>query len=127
MDLPSNIELEIMRVLWSNGPLKPAEIQERLNIEIKNSALRFHLGAMTDKALLNRKKAGKAFLYKARAPKSRVLRELSRVLAGAFSGGSAMAFIGDLIQADGLSAKDIEELRKVAAKSNRAKKKRSRR
>lgn len=108
-------ELEIMKILWEDGPLKPAEIQERLSFEIKNSALRWQLGELVEQGQITRRKAGKAFVYRAKAPQRRVLKSLTNRLAQVFAGGSAMALIGEMIDSqDGLTEEDIRELQKIA-------------
>ncbi len=42
-------ELEIMRILWQHGELKPAEIQERFPWKIKNPSLRSYLTILVEK------------------------------------------------------------------------------
>lgn len=110
-------ELEIMKILWEEGPLKPSEIQERLSSPIKNSALRWQLGALVDKGQVRRRKRGKAYFYRAATPQRSVLRKLTRRLADVFCEGSAVALIGQMIESEEkLSEEDIRELRRIASK-----------
>ena len=110
-------ELEIMNVLWEEGPLKPAEIQQRLSQPIKNSALRWQLWALMEKGHVTRRKEGKAYHYRAATPRRSVLKKLTRRLAKVFCGGSAAALIGQMIESEErLSKEDIRELLRIAAK-----------
>ena len=110
-------ELEIMKVLWEEGPLKPSEIQERLSTPVKNSALRWQLGAMVEKGHVTRRKKGKAYFYRATTARQGAFKKLTRRLADVFCGGSAVALIGQMIESqEELSAKDIRELRRIAAR-----------
>ncbi len=109
-------ELEIMKALWEHGSLKPSEIQKHLSQPIKNSALRWQLGAMMEKGYVTRRKIGKAFFYSAKTPKQSALKRATDRLADVFCGGSAVALIGQLIESqDNLSEHDINELRRIAA------------
>ncbi len=116
-------ELEIMKVLWEHGSLKPSEIQRHLSRPIKNSALRWQLGAMLEKGYVARRKIGKAFYYNAKTPPQSALKRMSQRLADVFCGGSAVALIGQLIESqDNLSEDDIKELRRIAARRIASKK-----
>ena len=58
-------ELNVMRLLWEQGEMKPAEIQELYPDEIKNAALRSYLTILLEKGHVTRRRVGKAFYYKA--------------------------------------------------------------
>jgi len=108
-------DLEIMKVLWEGGSLKPSEIQERLSYRVKNSALRWQLGALVEKGHVIRHKKGKAYYYRATTPRRTVLKKLMHGLADVFCGGSAVALIGQMIESEEkLSEEDIRELRRIA-------------
>jgi predicted transcriptional regulator len=108
-------ELEIMKVLWEAGTLKPAEIQERLSRPVKNSALRWQLAALMQRGFVTRRKVGKAYFYRATTPRQRVFKSLIRRMADVFTGGSAVALIGQLLESEKWSEEDIRELRRIAA------------
>jgi len=116
-------ELEIMKVLWEHGSLKPAEIQQRLSFRIKNSALRWQLGALAEKGQVTRRKQGKAYYYRATTRRNSAFKKLTRRLADVFCGGSAVALIGQLIESEEeLSDEDIRELQRIAARKAPSKK-----
>ncbi len=55
----SETELEVLRILWQDAPLKPAEIQERFSAEIDNGTLRSVLVGLVEKKILGRSKVGR--------------------------------------------------------------------
>jgi predicted transcriptional regulator len=108
-------ELEIMKVLWQEGPLKPAEIQERLPSPVKNSALRAQLASLIERGQVTRRRRGKAFYYSAVTPKEGALEALARRMADVFCGGSSVALIGELIEStEHWSEEDLQRLRRIA-------------
>jgi BlaI family penicillinase repressor len=110
-------ELEILKVLWEEGPLKPSEIQQRLPWPMKNSALRWQLGALMQRGHVTRRKKGKAYYYRATTPRRSALKKLTRRMAEVFCGGSAVALIGQMIESEErLSEEDIRELSRIAAR-----------
>ena len=111
-------ELEIMRVLWESGPLKPAEIQQRLPQPVKNSALRWQLAALMERKLVTRRKKGKAYYYQATRSQSQVLPKIIRRIADVFAGGSAVALIGQLADfEDEWSEEELLQLRRIASQA----------
>lgn len=108
-------ELEAMRVLWEKGSLKPAQIQEDFSWPIENATLRSALRLLVEKGLVARGKKGKAYYYRAKASRRRVLKNMSQRMAHVFTGGSAADLIAQLIKTEKLSKKEIEELRRIAA------------
>lgn len=113
-DLNRN-ELEVLRVLWDRGELKPGEIQEHFSWEIDNGTLRSILRILIDKGHVARHKLGKAYLYKARKTQKGLLSKMARQMAQVFSEGSTAGLIAQLIESENLSQKEIEQLRKIAA------------
>ncbi len=57
----TSTELEVMKILWEHGDLKPAQIQDRYCRPIKNAALRFQLKVLLEKGHITRQKIGKAY------------------------------------------------------------------
>ena len=108
-------ELEAMRVLWEKGSLKPAQIQDDFSWSIENATLRSALRLLVEKGLVTRGKKGKAYYYRAKASRRRVLKSMSQRMAHVFTGGSAADLIAQLIKTEELSKKEIEELRRIAA------------
>ena len=107
-------ELEVMRVLWEHGELKPADIQSRFSREIKNPALRSYLSILVEKGHVTRRRLGKAYVYKARTRRDHAFRLMLRRLVDAFCEGSHEALIAQLIQSEKISADELLQIKRLA-------------
>ncbi len=107
-------ELEVMRILWEEGELKPPEIQEKFPRPIKNSALRSYLTILLEKDHVTRQRVGKAYYYKAKAKKERELRSMLSNIVDTFFSGSQEALLCRLIKSEDLSEKELLELKGLA-------------
>ena len=108
-------ELEVMRILWEHGELKPAEIQTRFPREIKNPALRSFLTILFAKGHVTRRQVGKAYYYKARTRRNSAFRSMLRELTDHFCDGSTKALLFNLVKSEKLSDDDIAELKRLVA------------
>ena len=107
-------ELEVMRILWEYGKLKPSEIQERYCRPIKNAALRFQLKVLLEKGHISRYKVGRAYYYKALTARDGTFKRMVRRMAEVYSQGSTAGLIAELIKTEKLSEKELRELKEVA-------------
>ncbi|HVC93244.1 MAG TPA: BlaI/MecI/CopY family transcriptional regulator [Pirellulales bacterium] len=107
-------ELEVMRILWRHGELKPAEIQEKFPRPIKNPALRSYLSILVAKGDVVRRRRGKAFYYKTKTKRQSALRSMFRELAHVFYDGSMKAVLFHLVQSEKLSPDEVAELKRLA-------------
>lgn len=108
-------DLEVMQILWEQGPLKPLEIQQRLGTSVKNAALRWQLVTLMEKGHVTRQKVGKAYYYQATTSQQSVFEKFAQRLINVFGGGSAVALIGRMIDQEMMSPEDIKQLRKFAS------------
>lgn len=107
-------ELEVLRILWAEPDLKPADIQSRFHREIENATLRSVLRALVSAKKLKRTKHGRAYHYRAVVSKRGVLSNMVKRMAQVFADGSTSEFIAALVRAENLSPEEIEELKRVA-------------
>lgn len=107
-------EIEVMKVLWEHGEMKPAELQAHFPREIKNSALRSYLTILTGKGHLIRERRGKTYYYRARTRSEPALRKMIGDFINTVFGGSADALLCRLIRHQNLSEKELLRLKKMA-------------
>ena len=112
-DLNPN-ELGAMRILWEEGPLKPAEIEARFGWPIENATLRSVLVNLVDRGHVDRELQGKAFFYTARVAKTTLLQTMMRTLARVFAGGSHQGLVAQLVETGDLKPEDLVRLRRIA-------------
>lgn len=108
-------ELDVMKVLWKEGPLKVAEILQRLErrpLPAYTSLLTL-VQTMEKKGYLDHTQEGKAFVYSAMLEeKSFLSTELMRIAHRLFDGRPA-ALVMNLVEDAQLSESEIAELRKA--------------
>ncbi|MGD0517194.1 MAG: BlaI/MecI/CopY family transcriptional regulator [Thermoguttaceae bacterium] len=107
-------ELEVMRILWEHGEMKPAEIQTIFSRPIKNAALRSYLTILHAKGHVNRRRKGNAFFYRPKTKRESTFRSLLGDLVDTFCGGSTEALLCQLIAAEKISEKELLALRQMA-------------
>ena len=107
-------ELEVMRILWKHGELKPAEIQERFPWKIQNSSLRSYLSILLEKGHLIRRRMGKAYFYRAKTRRDSTFRNMLRDLTRICCDGSVEALLCQLIRSEKLSEEDLLELKRIS-------------
>ena len=113
-DLSKN-ELEVLRILWEQRELKPAEIQKAFSWTIENATLRSILVNLVETGHITRSLHGKAYRYAARVPKATLLQATSRALARVFSGGSTKELLLQLVETEDIGASDLDFIRATAA------------
>ncbi len=107
-------ELNVMRLLWEHGEMKPAQIQDIYPEPIKNSALRSYLTILVEKGHIRRRKEGKAYFYQAVTRQQSVFSARLRELLDTFCGGSAQALLLNLIRSEEVSEEELLELKRIA-------------
>lgn len=107
-------ELEVMRILWEHGELKPAEIHERFPRSITNPSLRSYLAILLDKGHVVRRKVGKAYFYRAKTRRESTFRTMLRELTQVCCSGSVETLLCTLIRSQKLSAEDLIELKRLS-------------
>ena len=110
-------ELEVMRILWHHGELKPAAIQQQFPRKITNSSLRSYLTILLEKGHVVRRRVGKAYFYRAKTPRQSALRSMIGDLTRVCCDGSVEALLCQLIRSEKLSEEDLLELKRRADQS----------
>jgi BlaI family transcriptional regulator, penicillinase repressor len=107
-------ELDVIRILWEHGELKPAQIQSYFPRPIKNAALRSYLSILVEKGHVTRRQVGKAYFYKAKTKReSAFLRTLKEII-NSYCEGSPQALLMALIKSERLSEAELLRLKRLA-------------
>jgi predicted transcriptional regulator len=112
---PTPAELEILRLLWENGPSTVREIQERMEQQRPTgytTALKL-LQIMTDKGLVRRDETARAHVYAAGAPEDQTQRQLVRDLLDRAFGGSATKLVMHALSARKTSREELARIREM--------------
>lgn len=119
-EYPTELELEILKVLWETAPLMVREVRallkERSGRTLSHSAVITMLNIMVRKGYLGRKKEGKAFLFKPLVQRESVAGGMMGDLLKRVFDGSPAALVLNLIETNDLDAGELAELRRLIAR-----------
>ncbi len=114
---PTELELDILKVLWAESPLPVRDVRARLEQqagrELSHSSVITMLNIMVRKGYLRRKKDGKAFLFSPKVEKKRVTGGMASDLLSRVFDGSASALVLNMIETADLDADELAELRRL--------------
>jgi predicted transcriptional regulator len=104
-------ELDVMAVLWRNGPSTVAEVREHLDDPLAYTTVLTVLRTLEDKTYAGHREEGKAHRYYAKVTEKAARQTaLARVLDRVF-GGSAELLLTHLVKDRDLSPAEIKRLR----------------
>lgn len=112
---PTPGELEVLKILWDEGPSTVREVMEVLNRRRKRAytSVMSLLNVMTDKKLLKRKPHGRAFLYEPRVARDRTLGRLVKDLLGRAFEGSASDLVARVLDESNPSDDELTAIRET--------------
>ena len=123
---PTELELEILKVLWDESPLPVREVRARLESQagrpLAHSTVITMLNIMFDKKFLKRKKSGNSFLFSPKVKKDSVTGGMMSDLVSRAFGGSPSAMVLNLLESTDLDADELAEIRKLIARKSKEKK-----
>lgn len=110
---PSNLEMQVLSVLWAKGPLGARQVLEELpdKKERAYTTVLSVMQVMEKKGLLRHETEGNRHIYAPTVRKSEVLGTFLRGLVSNVFGGSAASAMQHLLQTTPVSAEEIQEMR----------------
>ncbi len=112
------LELQIMQVLWSEGPSNVLHVQKCLspNNDLAYNTVQTMLNILHRKGRVRRSLKGRAYVYRTVASRETVLGQAVRDLVERMFGGSSEELVMSLIKSRQVDPERIADLsRKVAA------------
>ncbi len=112
---PTDAELAILRVLWSQGPSTVRQVRQELNRQRPTgytTVLKL-LQIMYEKGLVQRDESQRTHVYRARLSEDRTQRRLVRDLVERAFGGSAETLIMHALAVGKASPEEIAQVRKL--------------
>ena len=117
---PTELELEILKVLWDTSPLPVRDVRTRLEEQadraLSHSSVITMLNIMVRKGYLRRKKKGKAFFFTPKVEKESVAGGIMGDLLSRVFDGSPSAMVLNLIETADLDADEVAELRRLISR-----------
>ena len=112
---PTDGELEILRVLWQNGPTSLSTLCEALRQEreVATTTVATMLRVMREKELVKRQGSGRGALWAAAVTQKKTARGMVNKLVNHVFDGSADLLAAHLVEGGQLSAAQLRELKKL--------------
>lgn len=112
---PTNSEIDILRILWEQGPSTVREVQEALGKARKTgytTALKF-LQIMAEKGLVCRDESRHAHVYRAGFAQEQTQRQLVDDFLDRVFSGSALKLVMQALSTRKTSPEELEQIRKL--------------
>jgi len=120
---PTDLELEILKVLWHESPLLVRDVRARLEEHadrpLAHSTVITMLNIMHRKGLVRRRKDGKSFLFSPKVKKESVMGRMTGDLLSRLFDGSPAAMVLNLLDTADVDSEELAEIRKLIARKAR--------
>ena len=114
----SNLEREVMQLIWAGGPLTAEFVRERLGRRLKESTVRTVLRRLEEKGYVSHTVDGRTYVYQATHPRGKVAaKAVQRIIVLLCNGSVEEVLVGMVDSA----MVDQRQLRALADKVAKAK------
>jgi predicted transcriptional regulator len=115
---PTELELEILKILWRESPVNVRHVQEALVgfRTLAYTSVMTIMGIMTRKGYLKRTKVGNGYQYRPRVTEEETLRNMVGDLVDRAFEGSAKSMVLNLIETRELDPAELAELRSLLSR-----------
>jgi predicted transcriptional regulator len=113
------LELEIMKVLWEQGPASVQTVQQRMGGGRAYTTVQTMLNVLHRKGQVTRKLDEKAYIYQPAVSRSQAIGQALGDLVDRMFGGSAESLVMSLVETKRLTPEKLSKLQKLLAKESR--------
>src|SRR5437868_4160363 len=112
---PTEVELQILRILWQLGPSPVREIHKRLEAAkgTNYSTTVKMLAVMLGKGLVKRNESERPHIYRAASTQERTQKQMLAGLIDKVFNGSAMSLVLQALSSRPASKAELEEMRRL--------------
>ena len=120
---PTPAELEVLQVIWEQGPSTVREVMTVLNSKRPRAytSVMSLMNVMAEKGLLGQKPKGRAFVYSARISRAKILSRMVSDLLNRVFDGSASALVTHLLEQADPDNKELDEIQSTITEFERKK------
>jgi len=117
----TRLELQIMQVLWHNGPSTVQSVQQSLPGDpLAYTTVQTMLNILQRKGKVKRKLLGKAYEYRPVLSRDKALREAASDMLDRMFGGSVEALLMSLVKSNQLDAEKLARVQKLIESQDQA-------
>ena len=115
---PTDSELEILHVLWQQGPATVRQVNDQLNTlrEVGYTTTLKLLQIMQEKGLVTRQEDGRSHIYAPAVPREETQSALLQQFVDTAFRGSAMQLVLQALGNHDASADELDEIKELIAK-----------
>lgn len=118
---PTELELEILKILWDIGPAPVRAVREALAARrsLAYTSVMTIMGIMTEKGYLRRTKSGNSYVYKPVLNREKTMNRMLGDLVDRLFEGSAASAAVQLLETSDLDEDELEALRALIRRKTR--------
>ena len=117
----TRLELQMMQVLWENGPSTVQMVQQSLSGErLAYTTVQTMLNILQRKGKVKRKLLGKAYEYRPVLSRDKALREAASDMLDRVFGGSVETLLMSLVKSNQLDADKLAKVQKLIESQEQA-------
>lgn len=115
---PTELELEILKILWTDGPSTVRHVRDTLSEtrELAYTSVMTMMGIMTEKGYLRRTKKGGGYVYRPKVDRERTMADMLGDTVNRVFNGSAKAAVLHLIESGEIDEDELKELHRLIEK-----------
>ena len=112
---PTELELEILKILWRDGPCSVRHVREELAVfrNLAHTSVMTMMTIMVEKGYLKRSKKGKRYIYKPRISEEDTTQGMLGDIVERLFQGSTMTAMVHLLEMSDVDEEELAELRKL--------------
>jgi len=112
---PTELELEILKVLWRDGPAPVRDVRDALAgfRELAYTSVMTIMNIMTRKGYLTRAKQGGRYVYSTKITEKSISRKMLGDLVDRVFDGSAVAVMLNLLETSDVDEAELKQLREM--------------
>ena len=119
--VPTNQELEILKVVWQRGPSTVREVYQDLlkHRKIAYTTVLTMMGILEQKGHLKKKAGEKAYVYTAGKPQAQVMNGMIQEFIHRVFNGSTKPLLVHLVEDQGISPEELDEIETLVRERRR--------
>ncbi len=114
------LELEIMQVLWQDGPSTVNDVKPKLKAPLAYTTVQTMLNILLRKGKVKRVQEGRAFRYRAAVNRERATGSAIEDLVARMFGGSPEALLMAMVESRQIGPRELERLNEMVAAAEKA-------
>ncbi len=121
-DVPTDLELELLKVIWTRGQATVREVYQDLakTRKIAYTTVLTMMGILEKKGRLRKQAGERAYIYRPAEPQERVVGRMVDEFVGRVFGGSSKPLLVHLAEDPNIAPEDLREIERILRERRKA-------